>query len=320
MRQSFADWISQLARTQQRTKVSPTPPRAADGELERYQERVKQLLSIANQQADDLAKEREKRLRAEQKLESVRSELKESEKDRRSLKRTLRRAGRELNSLKHSEELPAIASLRQQLDQIQNQVDEAFVKEENLRVRAETRLKAQEKEVIALKQTLAAGTPSRKSLINARIEEERDLRRTAEKESKNLKRKLRHTSRSLNTLRRDHSKCRGQSNKASSNGSATSDDLIGAVLPNLQLVRDSHARLARARDTKQVFDGMMRINDTPQLMRGERVGSAEPWLEIRPTLTDRIYYRQAKGRGRYVVLIGDKNSQARDIEWMRRNN
>ncbi len=92
------------------------------------------------------------------------------------------------------------------------------------------------------------------------------------------------------------------------------------MLPNLKLARDGDSRLTRARDTKQVFDDLIRLNDSPQLMRGERVGSAEPWLEIRPTLTDRIYYRQAKGRGQYIVLIGDKNSQENDFAWMRRNN
>ena len=319
MRQSLAEWISQRAGMQRRGDANTSLSDTSESGLDRYQDRIKQLLSIANQQAEELTSERAKRHRAEQKLERVRSELKDSEKDRRNLKRTLRRASRELNSLRHGSELPAITKLRHQLDQIQNQVVESFAQEQKLRDRAEANLKTLEKELESLQQSQAAGTPSRRSLINGRVEEERGRRRKAEKENRNLKRKLRHVSRSLNTLRRDYSKSGQRSYAASSNGAVANHDIIGIVLPNLKLVRDGGSRLTRARDTKQVFDDLMRLNDSPQIMRGERVGSAEPWLEIRPTLTDRIYYRQSKGRGQYLVLVGDKNTQPNDIDWMRRN-
>ena len=321
MRQSLAEWISQRAGMHRPVDATLSSPRTSESELDRYQERVKQLLSVANQQATDLASERTKRLRTERRLESVRSELKESQKDRRNLKRTLRRASRELNSLRHGSELPAITKLCQQLVQIQNQVVESFGQEQNLRVRAETKLKTLQKEVKTLQQSQTVGIPSRKSLINERVEEERGRRRKAEKESRNLKRKLRHTSRSLNTLRRDHSKCGRRFDAASSNGAASRYDFIGVLLPNLMLARDGDLRLLRARETKQVFDHLLRLNNDPQSVRGDRVGSADPWLEMRPnpTPSDRIYYRKATpGRG-YIVLVGDKNSQSSDIEWLKRN-
>lgn len=319
MRQSLAEWISQRAEMQRRTDERLSSCNASENQLDRYRERFKQLLTIAKQQAIELDSERRKRLNAENKLQRARSELKDSEKDRRSLKRTLRRASRELNSLRHGSELPAIAKLRRQLDQIQHQVVESFAQEQKLRYRAESSLKTLHKEFESLQQSQTERLPSRRSLINGRVEEERGRRRKAEKENRNLKRKLRHFSRSLNTLRRDYSKSGQRPYTPSSNGAVANHDIIGIVLPNLKLVRDGGSRLTRARDTKQVFDDLMRLNDSPQIMRGERVGSAEPWLEIRPTLTDRIYYRQAKGRGQYLVLIGDKKTQPNDIDWMRKN-
>ena len=319
MRQSLSEWINQRAGMQRRGDARRPLPHTSDSELDRYQERVNQLLTIANQQASELASERSKRLDAEQKLKRTRSELRNAKKDRRSLKRTLRRASRELNSLRRGNELPAITKLRQQLNQLRNQFVESFSQEQNLTTKAKAKAKTLQKEVESLKRALAIRAPSAKSLINQRVEEERDRRRKAEKEAKNTKRKLRHTSRSLNALRRDHSKCGRQSYAVSSNGAASRHDFIGAVLPNLTLARDGDTRLIQARDTKQVFDDLTRLNDNPQIMRGERVGAAEPWLEIRPTLTDRIYYRQAKGRGQYIVLIGDKNSQENDLAWMRKN-
>lgn len=294
---------------------------APDSELDRYQDRVKQLLGIANQQANELVSERRKRLNAEQRLKRTRSQLSDSEKDRRGLKRTLRRASRELNSLRHGSELPAITKLRQQLVQIQNQVVESFGQERSLRVRAETDLKTLQKEFEALQQSQREGTPSRKSLINERVEQERGRRRKADKENKNLKRELRHANRSLNTLRRDYSKRGRRFDAASSNGAGPKHDLIGALLPNLMLARDGGLRLLQARDTEQVFDHLLRLNDDPKNVRGDRIGSADSWLEMRPnpTRTDRIYYRKATPGHGYIVLIGDKNSQSNDIEWLKKN-
>ena len=69
-----------------------------------------------------------------------------------------------------------------------------------------------------------------------------------------------------------------------------------------------------------MLDDLMRLNDNPQLMRGERVGGAKnQWFEIRPTLSERIYYRKSGYNGRYMVLLGDKKSQQRDLDWMAKN-
>ncbi len=219
MKQSLAEWISQRAGRQRSGDKHPSSSDASDDELDRYRDRVKKLLSIADDLTVELDAERSNRLNAENKLEQVRSELKESKRDRRNLKRTLRRASRELNSLRHGGELPAVTKLRQQLDQIQNQVVVSFGREQNLRVRAETELKTLQQEAVASQKPQNDRLPSRKSLINERIEEERGRRRKAEKENRNVKRKLRHVSRTLNNLRRDHSKCGHQPYQASSNGS-----------------------------------------------------------------------------------------------------
>ncbi len=320
MRQSLAEWINQRAGIQQRSYTEALLPLNSENQFEHYIDRVKQLLDIAKQQTTELSSERKKRQRVERELADVRNLLKESEHSRRQNRRTLRRASRELNSFRRRSELPAVIELRQQLDQIQQQYVDAFAEEQTSRARAEANLETAEEKLQALQESRTEKDVSVRPSINARVTEERDRRRKAEKESKNLRRKLRHTSRSLNTLRRDHSKCGRLPYAASSNGEASKHDFIGAVFPNLTLARNGDARLIQARDTKQVFDDLVRLNDNPQIMRGERVGSAEPWLEIRPTLTDRIYYRQAKGRGQYIVLIGDKNSQENDFAWMRRNN
>lgn len=320
LRQSLAEWINQRAGIQRRSYTEALLPPDSENQFEHYIDRVKQLLDIAKQQVTELSSEQKKRQRAERELADVRNLLKESERSRRQNRRTLRRASRELNSFRRRNELPAVIELREQLDQIQQQYADAFAEEQTSRARAEANLKTVEEKLQALQESRTEKDVSVRPSINARVTEERDRRRKAEKESKNLRRKLRHTSRSLNTLRRDHSKCGRLPYAASSNGEASKHDFIGAVLPNLTLARNGDARLIQARDTKQVFDDLVRLNDNPQIMRGERVGSAEPWLEIRPTLTDRIYYRQAKGRGQYIVLIGDKNSQENDFAWMRRNN
>ena len=55
-------------------------------------------------------------------------------------------------------------------------------------------------------------------------------------------------------------------------------------------------------------------------MRAERVGGAKrQWFELRPTLSERIYYRKSGYNSRYLVLLGDKKSQQRDLEWMSKN-
>ena len=319
--QSFADWIVKRAGLQRRNNgkidLAPTSP---DGRLDTYLNRIKQLLKIANQQADELASERKKRIRSEKNFERARAELRESEKDRRELRRTLRRAGRELTSIRRGAELPAVTELREQLNAIQDESYNALNEEQVLRTQAEAELKEVQQELEELRRARNGAVPFRNVSISERVAEERGRRRKAEKEARNLKHKLRHASRSLNTLRRDHSKCRNPSYSVSSNGRVSDHSAIGDLLPNLTLARDSASRLFKARETKQIFDDLVRLHDSPQVMRGERVGSAEPWLEIRPTMTDRVYYRQDKGRRKYLVLIGDKQTQANDIAWMRRNN
>ena len=321
--QSFADWIVKRAGLQRRNNgKSSRASETADGQFDNYVNRIKSLLEIANQQASELRSERKNRLRAERQLADTRDRLRESERSGRENRRTIRRANRELNSLKRDGESLAVVELRQQLDRLQSEYVDALDQEQSKRVEAEAKATSLKEKLETLQQSDAQTQREAPELssIPERVQNERDRRRKAEKEARNLKRKLRHASRSLNTLRRDYSKSRNQTYATTSNGHVSGQALFDDLLPKLRLARDSASRLFDARDTKQVFDDLVRLHDNPGVMRGERVGSAEPWLEIRPTLTDRIYYRQDKGRRKYVVLVGDKNTQANDIEWMRRNN
>ncbi|MXZ02488.1 MAG: hypothetical protein F4Y88_02095 [Chloroflexi bacterium] len=158
------------------------------------------------------------------------------------------------------------------------------------------------------------------SPISDRVIKEREQRRKAEKESKRLKQNLRHASRELNSLRSEHKKCRRNSKNDASNGNRYTPALLQAILPNLSVVRDNVSYGNSSTNAKQMLDDLMRLNDTPQLMRAERVGGAKrQWFELRPTLSERIYYRKSGYNSRYLVLLGDKKSQQRDLEWMSKN-
>ena len=321
-RVSLAEWIRRRARFQLRTngQLKPDLHVSSDDAVEGNLEHVSQLLDFAKKQTAELIAERRKRQRAEQALVEIRDRLKESERSRKNAKSTLRRASRELNSLRYGNELPTLADLRRQIDEIHEHYVNALAEAQTGRTLTEANLKMltnklEELQFEAQKKRAPVPTAS----ISERVNEELTRRRKAEKESRNLKRNLRHTSRALKNLRRDHSKCRSNSYPVRYNGTASRYAVFDLLLPNLSLARNSQERLSKARDAKQVFSDLMRINDAPGAMRGERVGSAEPWFEIRPTLSDRIYYRQTNGNGRYLVLIGDKNSQAADISWMRQN-
>ncbi len=322
-RVSFAEWIRRRARFQMRATGQPTvvePAVSSDAQSSTHLERVGQLLDFTKKQTTELIVERRKRQRAEQELTDTRKRLKESERSRRHVKNTLRRASRELNSLRRSSELPTLLDLRQQIDEIHEHYVQALAEAQTGRTLTEANLKTLTNELHQLQIDAKRKQNSAPSLtVSERINDERNRRRVAEKENKNLKRKLRHASRSLNTLRREHSKCRSNSYPASYNGTASRYAILDDLLPNVSFARDSDKRLTKARDAKQVFNDLMRLNDSPGTMRGERVGAAEPWLEIRPTLSDRIYYRHNNGNGQYLVLIGDKNSQVNDITWMRQN-
>ena len=318
--QSLADWIVKRAGLRRRnTGNLERAPSTVDSQLDHHIDRVKQLLDIAQQQATELSSERKKRQRAEREMSEVRDLLKESERSRRQDRHTLRRASRELNALRRDSKPRAVIELREKIEQIHQQYADALAEEQTRHAEAASELKTVKEKLQTLQKARTQKEIHDRPSASERVDEERARRRKAEKESKKLKQNLRHASRSLNSLRSEHKKCGRQTYRGSSNGSVSKHDFIGAVLPNLTVARDGDSRLIKARDTKQVFDDLTRLNDSPQIMRGERVGAAEPWLEIRPTLTDRIYYRQEKGRGRYLVLIGDKNTQDNDLDWMKKN-
>ena len=99
---------------------------------------------------------------------------------------------------------------------------------------------------------------------------------------------------------------------------AAQENLFGDFLPNITLVRDSSEKLAHSNVRQKSFTELRKINDRPHEVRGERVKMTE-WRELRPTQKDRIYYRKSRDARSYLVLIGDKNTQPNDIDWMRSN-
>lgn len=237
------------------------------------------------------------------------------------LKRTKEELGKtkdELKLLKQAQR--EVQSINK--DKPNKQVIEAHYKrreaESDLK-RTKDELEKTEDELKRLKQVQHDLHSNNKDRPNRQVIEERDKRRRAQKENKRTKQKLRHASRELNFLRREHSKCGKKSSLISGNGRANSHQLVNALLPNLILVHDSDKHLRISEYATQIFERLRKLNDDPKSVRAERVGSAEPWLEMRPapTPTERIYYQ--KSNSMYLVLLGDKNSQDKDINWMKIN-
>lgn len=319
MRQSLAEWISQRAGMQRRSKVSPTPSLASDSELDRYIDRVNQLLRIAHQQEFELAAERKKRRRAEGELADVRNLLNESERFRQQNRQTLRRASRELNSLRRDSKPRAVIELRAKVEAIHEQYSNDLISERDKHTGLEDELASAKAKIKSLQRSQVP-QHAEQSSISDRVLQERQRRRKAEKESKRLKQNLRHASRELNSLRSEHKKSQRSSVNGRSDRTKYTPTLLQAILPNVTVVRDSVSYGNSPSNAKQMLDDLMRLNDNPQLMRAERVGSAKrQWFELRPTLSERIYYRKSGYNSRYLVLLGDKKSQKRDLDWMAKN-
>lgn len=99
---------------------------------------------------------------------------------------------------------------------------------------------------------------------------------------------------------------------------STPEGLIKLLLPNITLKRDSLEFLMESGDQPRICQHLKILNDRPEEVRGKRVKMTE-WRELCPTKKDRIYYRKSQDARSYHVLIGDKKSQPRDIDWMRNN-
>ena len=232
MRQSLSEWISQRAGTQRSSDAETPPPPDSGNQIEHYIYRVQQLLEIAKQQATELSSERRKRQRTERELSDVRDQLKESERSRRENRRTLRRASRELNSLRRDSKPHTVIKLREKIETIHEQYSNELIKERNRRTRVETNLNSEETKIEPLQRSRTLQHDGQLS-SGDRVIEERDRRRKAEKDSKRLKRNLRHVSRELNSLRSEHKKCRRGSPKGHSNGNKYTPELFSSHLAQL---------------------------------------------------------------------------------------
>ncbi len=318
-----------------------------EAETERYRERVEQLFRIAKAQASEIASERRKRARAERRLQQSRDRLRRARDRSRSDIDELWGAKIALERDRRMRAEQRLDACRLQLHETEEKLDRAHrtkwlsevfdtppsaeqeleaerqerLKAEKATQRLQLQLKEKEAEIKQLRREKRTLLTFNKPLASQKVVEEQAMRRTAQKEAKNAKRKLRHVSRALNSLRHEHSRCGKRTSVHTLNGSIDPHQLFSALLSNITLVRDSAAHLSDSPASKQIFDDLQKLNDQPQSVRGDRMGSAEPWIELRPnpTPTERIYYRPTKGKSRYIVLLGNKNSQDTDIDWLKRN-
>ena len=301
---------------------------AAEAESEKYRQRVIQLFSIAKSQAIEIGTERRKRKRTEKKLRRSRIRLKKSDQDKHEWMRKARSINSQLNSLQRRIKRSETTSQDTVQTASNTHKDQALhapsetenqIETKNDLERTKCELEKAKDELKRLKQAQRDVESNNKDRPDKQMIEERNKRRRAQKEYKRTKQKLRHTSRELNFLRREHNKCGKKSSLSSSNGRAHSYQLADSLLPNLILVHDSAKHLRISEYATQIFVGLRKLNNDPKSVRSERVGSAEPWLEMKPspTRTERIYYQ--KSDSGYLVLLGDKNSQDKDIKWMKIN-
>ncbi len=97
--------------------------------------------------------------------------------------------------------------------------------------------------------------------------------------------------------------------------------LIADCFPNINLVRDSLERLLESESRKQIFDVLRIINDRANeyIPQCKKIIGTKDWFECRSTRSGRVYFKRSSDRRSYDVLIGDKQTQSLDIEWLKKN-
>ena len=153
---------------------------------------------------------------------------------------------------------------------------------------------------------------------DARLESERARRRKAEKENNVNKGRLRHARRKVRYLEYRLLDSKPHAEVSYRAHSYTAQGMLRRLLPKVSYARDSVERFAKLNVPIQAFDELRNLNDTPGQIRSERIGGSQ-WLELRSTRSERIYFKNTGGTTPYQVLIGDKNSQRSDIEWMKKH-
>ena len=97
--------------------------------------------------------------------------------------------------------------------------------------------------------------------------------------------------------------------------------LIADCFPKINFVRDSLERLLESETRKQIFDVLRIINDRANeyIPKCNKIVGTSDWFECRSTRSGRVYFKRSSDRRSYDILIGDKQTQPRDIEWLKRN-
>jgi hypothetical protein len=94
--------------------------------------------------------------------------------------------------------------------------------------------------------------------------------------------------------------------------------LLGTLLPNLSFMGESVENLAfNLRDPAGALVLLRRLSQGGESLRGERVGEAPEWLELKYNDgrgEGRLYFRKAPAEGRYLVLVSGKKRQEHDFK------
>ena len=99
-------------------------------------------------------------------------------------------------------------------------------------------------------------------------------------------------------------------------------NIIRELLPNIELKRDSLDVISReVKDYQQILKILKILSTSPEKLKGYRVKTTKEWFERHFNSGDkddgRIYYK--KEGNNWMVVISEKNSQSRDIKWLKKN-
>ena len=94
-------------------------------------------------------------------------------------------------------------------------------------------------------------------------------------------------------------------------------DLIGHLLPRIELQRDSMKTLLQSNIRRKICAQLRILNDQPVNIEAQRFRGTN-WMEVKTNWSARLYYKRTDG-DHYHVLLGDKKSQPADEGWMKRN-
>ena len=100
---------------------------------------------------------------------------------------------------------------------------------------------------------------------------------------------------------------------------ANTEGLVSDFLPSLEFIGESTDHLLKSRDRKPIFRHLRQIHDRSESVKREKVKGVTGWFELRAAKRERVYFKRASGNRTYYILLGNKNSQKLDFEWISNN-